>query len=46
MTRPRWWRRVLLCWWGGCDGTLDTRDLVGPIWHCASCGQIERCRIR
>lgn len=35
-------RRLVMCWWGGCGGTV-ARDEQGRIcFKCATCGRIAR----
>jgi tRNA(Ile2) C34 agmatinyltransferase TiaS len=34
------WRRIFMCWWGGCGGTIDHDGSV--YFKCKTCGRITR----
>jgi hypothetical protein len=34
-------RRLLICWWGGCDGHGDY-DEHSVYWRCTHCGKVVR----
>jgi hypothetical protein len=36
-----WLRKLAMCWWGGCGGTIDY-DCQGIRWRCQACGKINR----
>jgi hypothetical protein len=36
-----WLRRLTMCWWHGCGGTID-RDSQGIRWKCFYCGKCVR----
>ena len=36
-----WRRKLVMCWWGGCGGTI-AHDSQGIRWRCQRCSKIAR----
>jgi hypothetical protein len=37
-----WLRRIFMCWWRGCGGTIEYDRRGGVVWKCKHCNRVSR----